>query len=124
MNYNERTSGLIKTWLAKFGVQPIYYKVLRSMFGQAWREVTYQSHGGINYLARCREYRSRHLWEFAKCLQSQRVKERYQQIGQGPRCEWEDALCMALGTSWREQRDMCKSRADWMSMFPQFAETV
>ena len=124
MKFNQRTSNLIKGWFAKCCKRPIHYRVLQSVFDQAWREVTFTSHGNANYLAICRNYRSREWWELIKGYQHERIKEGLVHAGMGPRCEWEDVFCMAFDASWRKLRDSCDTYAAWNKLFPQFAATV
>ena len=98
MMYNQRTAQFISRMFVSIGRKPIFITVLELVFKQAWREKTLPANGNFNYLRISREYRNRCWWKSIKDIPSQHAKERLTHVGMGPRCEWEDILCMVFGT--------------------------
>ncbi|CAK0804474.1 unnamed protein product, partial [Prorocentrum cordatum] len=104
MAANVRTSALIKRWMHVHNVKPLHIRVLRSVFKHAWREKTFPGHGGHNYLAMSRSFRSREWWEHFKYFGEYRKRRRLNMLHSsgGQFSHREDVFCEYFGVDWRE----------------------
>ena len=122
MQYNKRTHALIVKWLSENRIVPLFCKILHAVFKSAWREKCLTSHGGINYLSLCRNFRTRAWWEGIKDLHYYRSRVGLVFEGTGHVREWEEVFCDTLGMFWRSTRDACTSFNDWKTYWPSFRQ--
>ncbi len=101
----QRTAGLIKEWLARYGCKPIHVQALSRYYKAAFDEETSCTDNDLKYLLGSRVFRSRVIWEMSKNEVGKRRRlEGLLQRAQGVKTYWEDPLVHHMGLFRRGRR--------------------
>jgi hypothetical protein len=122
--FNMRTSKRIYDWSVKFKCRLLHHRVLIAVFQSSWREGVSMS-GMPPHLQTLRRTRNRLWWDGVKDESVlTRTHHDMKRAAKGPLTEWEDALVLVFGSSWRNIRNDCANEIEWSSHMPHFVNEL
>ncbi|CAK0874635.1 unnamed protein product [Prorocentrum cordatum] len=126
MTANARTSALIRKWMQVHSICPICVRVLKSVFKNAWREISLPCSAGAELLRKSPIFRARDWWEQYKHAKEYKKPLRLSMVHAtgGNFSHWEDVFCDYFGVDWRSVRDGYHSLQEWMRHFGEFSAWI
>ena len=126
-HYNIRTSRIIEHWCAKYGVTLLYFRVLKAVYKEAFKDSTFTLDHAAAPLRFARSYRSSLWWETLGALVTSAKRRKlgfvHRQAGQ-QKPAWEHPFVCVWTCNWRLRLVSCRSLSQWMAGFADFSNSI